>query len=289
MFVNNYAILGGDKRQIALIENLAKDGANLWVVGFDKINFDNRIIKTNAENAIKNSYYIIFPLPVTKDGILLNSPFGKNKLVLNDKLAKKLYNKKIFCGTSEKLLKLGKIWEKLNIIDYSKNLEFAIRNSVPTAEGAIEIAMHEYPETVNGSKCLVAGFGNLGKALSELLYGMKAKVTVSARKTEDIANIECRGYKSILTSKIKETNDYDIVFNTIPDLIFDAKTLKKFSKDCIIIDLASAPGGVDFKTASKLGIKAIQALSLPGKVAPKTAGLIIKKTIYNIIKKEEIK
>lgn len=43
------------------------------------------------------------------------------------------------------------------------------------------------------------------------------------------------------------------------------------------------PTGVDFDAAARLGVKAIWALSLPGKVAPVTAGRVIKNTIYNIL------
>ena len=52
---------------------------------------------------------------------------------------------------------------------------------------------------------------------------------------------------------------------------------------CLVIDLASKPGGVDFDAAARLGVKAFWALSLPGKVAPVTAGKSIKTTIYNIL------
>jgi len=40
---------------------------------------------------------------------------------------------------------------------------------------------------------------------------------------------------------------------------------------------------VDFDAAKELGIKVIWALSLPGKVAPVTAGEIIKGTVINIL------
>lgn len=42
-------------------------------------------------------------------------------------------------------------------------------------------------------------------------------------------------------------------------------------------------GGVDFDAAKEIGVKVIWALSLPGKVAPVTSGMIIKDTITNII------
>ena len=59
--------------------------------------------------------------------------------------------------------------------------------------------------------------------------------------------------------------------------------LEDLKPGCLVIDLASAPGGVDFAAAEELGVKAIQALSLPGKVAPVTAALAIKAAIYNIL------
>ena len=49
------------------------------------------------------------------------------------------------------------------------------------------------------------------------------------------------------------------------------------------MDLASKPGGVDMEAASRLGVRVIWALSLPGKVAPVTAGKIIRDTIYHIL------
>ena len=69
-----------------------------------------------------------------------------------------------------------------------------------------------------------------------------------------------------------------------PALIFDEHILSKIGQKSIIIDLASMPGGVDFESAAPLDIKTIRALALPGKVAPKTAGEIIKKIIYRLIK-----
>ncbi len=82
--------------------------------------------------------------------------------------------------------------------------------------------------------------------------------------------------------------DYDLIFNTVPHIIFDPKMLLRCVKNTVIIDLASEPGGVDFKFAEKIGITAIQALALPGKFFSKTAGEIIKNTIYAIIKEENL-
>ena len=73
------------------------------------------------------------------------------------------------------------------------------------------------------------------------------------------------------------------MFNTVPTMIFDKALLMNTDSNTLIIDLASLPGGVDFETAQKFGTDAVRALSLPGKCAPKTAGEIIKTTVFNII------
>jgi serine/threonine protein kinase len=69
-------------------------------------------------------------------------------------------------------------------------------------------------------------------------------------------------------------------------VLIDFNASRKIStanKDTVIIDLASAPGGVDFKVSEKLGIKAYLELALPSKVAPKSAASYLKQTIDSVI------
>lgn len=284
--INNFGIIGGDKRQASMAESIAADGYNVYVSGIDKISFYNSVVKCNISELLSNSEYIILPLPVTKDNVTINAPYSNEKIYINEQLVKGLKEKTIFCGIKSKLIKTNQHWNEALIYDYFERSEFSIKNAIPTAEGAIEIAMHEYPSTIHGSNCLVAGFGKIGKVLSNMLKGIGANVTVSARKNEDLTWIELAGFQAIKTSEIYKTKNYDIVFNTIPSMIFDADVLASSAENSLVIDLASLPGGVDFEAAKRLGIKSIQALSLPGKVAPKAAGEIIKTTIYNIIKEE---
>lgn len=84
-------------------------------------------------------------------------------------------------------------------------------------------------------------------------------------------------------------SEYDLIFNTVPAILLDEPCLKNVKADTLIIDLASKPGGVDFDTAGRLGLKVVWALSLPGKVAPVTSGEIIADTILNILKERSYK
>ena len=141
--------------------------------------------------------------------------------------------------------------------------------------------MQELPTTLSNSKVLVMGYGRIGKILAHKLYGLHTEVYVSARKYEDFAWIEAFGYKGIGYDVIERYLDsFDVIFNTAPVLMLDHNRLEKVRSDTVIIDLASAPGGVDFNAAKNLGKNVIWALSLPGKYAPAMAG----KTLAKIIK-----
>ena len=164
-----------------------------------------------------------------------------------------------------------------------------ILNCIPTVEGAIQIAMEETARTIHNSKCMVLGYGRIGKLLSKALSSLGADVTVTARRADDLAWIEANGYNCLKTSEIKsQINNQNIIFNTIPTTILTKDVLEKIADDALIIDLASKPGGIDFDTASQLKKRVIWALSLPGKVAPITAGEIIGSTILNLIKELEV-
>ena len=142
--------------------------------------------------------------------------------------------------------------------------------------------MTNSPITLHGSKCIVLGFGRCGKVLAHMLKGIGANLSVEARSLSDLAYIESYGYKPVPLGELSQCMDqYDFIFNTIPTMILDEKKLNKVKKDCVIIELASKPGGIDFNVAKKRGIKIIDAQSLPGKVAPETAAKIIFDTILN--------
>ncbi len=279
-----FSIIGGDERQIFVAKSMLDDKNIVKVYGYSKekieegINFEDKI-----ENALNETEFVILPVPFTRDSETLNAPFFDSEIVLNENFFKLLENKTVFLG-SAKMLKC----KNLNFIDYSIREDFSIANAPATAEGAIKIGIEELDKTINSSRCLVVGFGRIGKVLSKLLKDMGAEVSISARSECDLAWINALGYKAENTNNLPKTLDYDLIFNTVPSLIFGKENLLKLDKNTKIIDLASAPGGVDFNLAEFLGIRAVLALGLPGKFSPRTSGEIIKNTIYNVIKEEKL-
>ena len=213
---NSVAIIGGDKRQLYCANAFLSDGMKVTLGGFDKLSSFSDIEITNVVEASLCSEFIVLPLPCIK-GDKLNAPLSSEDIKFDDRLVFAMQGKKIFTSFKDKLLKCApKINEDL-VFDYSQREEFAVLNAVATAEGALEIAMREFEGTINGSRCLVCGYGRIGKALADMLSKLNASVTVSARKQSDLAWISTKHYTPIHTSQLINAEPFDLIFKTLPN------------------------------------------------------------------------
>ena len=281
----SFAIIGGDKRQLYCARAIADDGYEVSLGGFDKVLSMRGVKLLSPEEAVKNSEVVIFPLPgADKDG---NIPanFSEKKISLKT-LEKELSGKRVFCAMSDKLMFHLPSLNPLLVSDYYQREDFVLANAYVTAEGAIKIAMERFEGTLNGAGILVCGFGRIGKALTRLLTAFCPKLTVSARKSEDLASIRLLGAKAVRTDEIIHEKSFDIIFSTVPALMFDCELMAKIAADAVLIDLASGNGSVDYAAAERLSVDVVHALSLPGRSSPKTAGEIIKDTVYTILEEE---
>ncbi len=287
------AFIGGDLRQIRVINQMALSGKRTGTFGFGEETFEkfkSSVQKIKSLDELLEEYNIyVLPLPYTIDGENINMPFSKEKISVVEIIKRLPQKSLVLVGRCDERLKTMAEIYGLCLVDYFCREELQILNAIPTAEGAIQIAMEETPHTLHNSRCLIIGNGRIGKVLAKMLWGIGARVTVSARKCRDLAQICSFGYENISIWDLrKHIGEFDVIFNTVPSLVLDADLLSKVNRKCLIIDLASKPGGVDFDTAKLMGIKVIWALSLPGKVAPETAGDIIKNTLLNIFEEMEV-
>lgn len=287
-----FSLIGGDLRQLYAASLLAADGHKVRIYGFGNSTPSNKsiYIATSVKDCTETADVVILPMPYSiSGGNIINSPLTSELINTNEIISSTPQNRQIFAGKVDSFLFELCRNNQLSCIDYSKREELAIMNAIPTAEGALSIALSNTPYTLRDSKCLVIGYGRIGKILSKILQSLGAFVTPTARKYSDLATIYANGFEPIHTNSLeKNISKYDIIFNTVPYKILDFKALSATKNNVLIIDLASIPGGVDFETANKLNRKTIQALSLPGKFAPETAGKIIKDTIINILEESEV-
>lgn len=283
----NIWVIGGDLRQEKLAQLLAGDGHVVHTYGLGS---ELEELRTEENlTGVQLADCVILPLPVTGDGVTLNAPLAGWEISLPGVLDA-LRREQLVCG--------GRIDEKtavlaeergLTIHDYFAREELAVANAVPTAEGAVQIAMEEMPITIHGARVLVVGYGRLGKLLAHRFDALGARVSVSARKWSDLAWIEAFGYGVEQTERLDGwLCGYDLIVNTVPVCVLGEEQLSELKKGCLVIDLASKPGGVDLQATKKLGVRVIWALSLPGKVAPVTAGKAILSSVYNILREQGV-
>ncbi len=287
MYRRKFAVLGGDMRNVYLAEQLKKDYQYVEIYGFDKSGKPWAIKNSPLDFVLEGARVIVGGIPLLSDNNYLTTPLSKEKLNISE-VMEKVPQQALFIAGKIPENVIRQFSEKnIKCVDIVEREELAVLNAVPTAEGAIHILLQELPMTLMGSRILIVGYGRIGKILAKMLQGFGVEVWAAARKYSDIAWIEAQGLKPVAVHQLgRYVSDMDAIINTVPSLVITREILEKTRNDCFLLDLASAPGGFDFKAAEAFGLKTKWALGLPGKIAPLTAGDIIRRTIYNIIEEE---
>ncbi len=284
-----FLIIGGDMRSVEVANILSKMEYDCHIYGLDRIDIPNKNIKKaeTISTSIKGCHGVILPVPVSKDGVRITAPYSNDDIYLAEIFSSVDKSTQIFGGVVSKKLIEAAYLRDIKIIDYMEDEKVKIRNAQLTAEGAVEIAINRTQHSIFDSNILVCGYGRIGKFVAKYLKSLGGNVTVTSRNEDTLIDGFCNKYNVLNTNDVGENiKDFDLIINTVPALIFDKILLSKCKKSAKIIDLASAPGGVDFEMAKHLKIDAIQALSLPGKTAPETAAKIITNSILEKLNKE---
>ena len=246
-----FAVVGSDARQAAAGRALARAG---YIVG--------------GVQQLPQADCILLPLPLEQADLPLAQLLGAAKpgaLALGGKVT----------DSARSIARAAGV----ELVDYFARPELTVYNAIPTAEGCIGILLERRSRTLWGAAVLVLGFGPVGRALAVRLAALGARVTVAARRPVQRAMAEELGLRALpLTDLAAAAAAFDTVVNTIPAPV---------PKGCLIVDLASKPGGTDFAAARRLGHTALHALSLPTVWAPETAGEALARTVQAILQERE--
>ncbi len=280
---DKFIIIGGDNRQAHIADYLDGKGYDVAVYALPDA---ERFCSKSLKKEVENSKYIILPLPVTKDGRYIHT-LTEAGISVDEIISLLTAEHVVFGGMLSKALE-SKIAKKAGgVYDYFRREDVTVKNTVPTVQGILKVIIDNVDYTINSSKCAVFGYGRVASLAADVLSSLGAEVTVCARKRSDLAKAEIKGYDTCFINEFCDiAKNYQIIINSVPSVVINNEILQRLKKGCLIIDVASAPYGVDFAAADKLGINAILCPSLPGKVAPVTAGRIIADGILNILEEE---
>lgn len=281
------AVLGGDQREVILVAALLRRGAQVTVAGYPPLpQIADARRAGGVVEAVTGVDAVIAPMSNTDEAGEIKARLDPSvRLVLDDAAFRAIGpGKTLYIGVAKPVVAMLASRHRVRLVETAEVDEIAILNSIPTAEGAIQRAMEQLPVTLHGSRVVVVGFGRCGVTLARMLGGIGARVRVVARDAAQRARAYEMGFEAEPMERLPQSvADARAVFNTVPALLITRRVLEAMRRDVVVIDVAQAPGGVDFEAAKELGIKAFLDLGIPGRVAPETAGEILARVIPQLI------
>lgn len=288
----DYAVIGGDMRQVYLAEELAGFSRRICHYALCNIPDGHRFSDTSLvtaaaslEEACSLSACIISPIPLCRNGFFLNQNVFDQPIPIDRIFSSLKSGQSFFGGCIPEEPKAAALKKGVRVFDLMTEPSLSYFNTIATAEGAICEAIRQSPRNLRHSSCAILGYGKCGRTLCQYLKGISCRTYVAARREEIRAQAALLSDKTgTMEEFLSCAGEFDFIFNTIPAVVLTGAVLTKLKTTVTIIDIASAPGGVDYEAAHALGLKALLCPGLPGKYAPASSAGAIRETIKRILK-----
>ncbi|MBQ7339044.1 MAG: NAD(P)-binding domain-containing protein [Clostridia bacterium] len=283
--VGKIAVLGGDGRTSAMACRLRELGSEVvtWGLG------ENERQTDDINQVIVGARAVILPMPAFTDEKYVfgtQAPLHLSQLLALCGADITVYGGRIPTGVLQQAEKKG-----VRMTDYMALEEVQLRNAIPSAEGAIALAMQALDITLDGARAAVLGYGRIGRALAARLCALGCEVSVAVRREIDLTRVRLDHYipLTIPGGGLQEiARGYDVIFNTVPARIISRQLLGAMTEQTLLIELASSPGGWSPEDAKACGRRVIYAPGLPAKYAPRTAGRLIAESLIPYLGAKEV-
>lgn len=180
------------------------------------------------------------------------------------------------------------IGERRGTIWLERDEEYLRANAVLTAEGALHAAMGAEGRALYGARCLVAGYGRIGRALCGMLQKMEADVAAAVRPGKSAERARADGTDVLEMEEAKaRLGEFDYIWNTVPERIWEEEDLRRLKKGAGLFELASAPYGFDLEQVRGMDIWAERLSGLPGKYCPVSAGKVIAEAMMRGVREKK--
>lgn len=292
----DYAVIGGDMRQVYLAEELAHHQNRVChyalMAAPDERRYSDAAFVAGVsglKEACAGSRCVIGPIPLSKNGRDISQNALDGCLHLDALLTALRPGCHFFSGCIPEAFRDAALEKGVSVHDLMEHTSLAYYNTIATAEGALCEAISRSPQNLRQSSCAVLGYGKCGRTLVQYLKAMCCHVFVCTDNEQECAQASVAADGSVTLDILpKRTGSFDFIFNTIPAPVVTAEVLGNLKSSATIIDIASAPGGVDYEEAQKLGVNAVLCPGLPGKYAPSSSAKAVKETIESLLSQKEL-
>ena len=282
------AVIGGDERALEAASALLRAGKRVALYGFEEApakrcggyGLDACEEPYTVKEAITGADIVLLPVPVYRRGVF-TAPFraggfdGEERAVAGAGVT-------LLGGGIPAALAMGNV-----TLDLLSDPGFAEQNALPSAEGAIGLALLNYRSVLENSGCAVLGYGRIGRMTAKKLAALGAAVTVYDRKEEKRRAARTAGHAAEDFPALAENiGRYDLIFNTVPFPVADAQTVRAASPHTLYLELASSPGGLAAPAREEAPFTVLDAPGLPGKYSPRYAGEYLARRILDALDKK---
>ena len=172
------ALIGGDARQTVTAAHLCDVGFEVAGFGFGGWGGEmNGITRCEElDSALRGARAVIAPLPISRDTETLYCPLGSAReqgISLDGFISSLPEGSVLIGGNLPESIAEAAAARGVRVRDFFRLEEIGVLNAVPTAEGAIAIAMRELPITICGAEIHIIGFGRIGKVLARTAAAME--------------------------------------------------------------------------------------------------------------------
>lgn len=277
------AVLGGDKRELIVIDKLLDAGYEVNAFALPKATLPIGARHTEtAAAALNGTAACILPLPPLGEQGRLHSICEYPSFLDADTFFALPADFPIFTGVIKPWLQAAAGHCRLTGVMELEALAAPLAEA--TAEGAVAEAIRQSDGMLFGATALVIGYGRIGKALAWRLEALGMQVVVGNRHAQRADEAKDFGLRVGDWSQLGALAARSMfVFNTAPAPVLSDAVLRFMQPNALIIDLAEKPGGTDFPQAAEHGIKAILASGLPGKYAPGFSGEVMAEVYLDLL------
>lgn len=127
------SVIGGDLRQLTLASLMREEGYHVFLYGFDKDIEPDKSMCEDDKDFVLGADIIILPVPVTFDGVTVNSPYANTPMTVEELLDGINPSAIVFGGQIQPNLQRALEEKNIAYRDYLKREELSIRNAIPTA------------------------------------------------------------------------------------------------------------------------------------------------------------